>query len=88
MKNTRLTSILIGLTAFSAVASLILCGIVIKRAREIGTLQMQAAAVQQNRMAATQLLGELNEYSKRDPQIRPILQSLANPPATNSLTAK
>jgi hypothetical protein len=39
-------------------------------------------------MAATQLLGELNEYSKRDPQIRPILQSLANPPATNSPTAK
>lgn len=84
MKNSRLTSILIGLTAFSAVASLLLFGIVIKRAREIGALQMQAAAVQQNRMAATQLLGELTEYSKRDPQIKPILQSLANPAPTNS----
>ena len=71
-----------GVTAFSAVGSIILCGLMISYSREIRQLQPQAAAVQQNRMAATAMLGELTEYSKKDPQIRPILQTVTQPAPT------
>ena len=88
MKNAQLTSILMGLTACSAVTSLIFCGLMFNRAGEIGQLQQQAAAVQQNRMAAGALFTELAEYSKRDPQIKPILQILAAHPTGAQPAAK
>ena len=81
MKTTQFTNILTGLTACSAVASLIFYWLAINRSGEIVRLQQQAAAVQQNRMAAGGLFTELAEYSKRDPQIKPILQILAPQPA-------
>ena len=88
MKSAKLTSILIGITACSAVASLVLCGIVMRRAGEIGGLQQRAAAIQQSRMAATALVNELGEYSKKDPQIVPILKSIATQPAPAQPSAK
>jgi len=77
MKNSQLTSILMGLTAFSAAASIILCGLMITSSREIMVLRMQVNEVNNRRIAATQLINELAEYSKRNPAIEPILQSLA-----------
>lgn len=88
MKNSQLTNILMGLTAFSAIASALLCWQTINRGRDIRRLQPQAAGIQQSRMAATALVNELTEYGKKNPQIQPILQSIAPKPATNKPAAK
>jgi hypothetical protein len=79
MKSSQLTSILMGLTAVSAVASIILCGFMISYSREIRQLQIQAAGINQRRMAATALVNELAQYGEKNPQIRPILQSITKP---------
>jgi len=76
MKSSQLTNILMGLTAFSAVASIILCGLMISHSREIRAMQMQMAGINQNRAAATGLVNELAEYGKKSPSIMPILQSI------------
>jgi len=81
MKSAQFTNILMGLTACSAVASIVLYSVLVSRAREIGQLQPQAAAIQQSRIAATGLVRELVEYSTHNPQIQPILQSMATPAA-------
>ena len=77
MKNSQLTSILMGLTAVSAAASIILCGLTITGSREIIALRMQMNEVNNRRIAATGLINELAEYSRKNPAIEPILQSLA-----------
>lgn len=89
MKNNQLTSILMGLTAFSAAASIILCGLMISSSREIMALRLQANEINNRRIAATALINELAEYSKRNPSIEPILQSLmAKAPAPAKPAAK
>ena len=72
-----------GLTACSAVASMILCGLLISNSRQIRTMQIQIAGINQNRAIATSLVNELANYSKTnpDPSMRAILQSLAPKPA-------
>jgi len=82
MKSSQFTNILMGLTAFSAVASIILCGFMISYSREIRQLQVEAAKINQRRIAATALVNELTQYSEKNPQIKPILQSIAAKPAT------
>jgi hypothetical protein len=81
MKNSQLTSILMGLTAVSAAASIVLCGLMISRSRELRQYQYQSAAIQQNRIVATALVNDLTDYSKRDPQIKPLLQKVMQPQA-------
>ena len=76
MKTNQLTSILMGLTAFSAAASIILCGLTITGGREIMTLRLQMADINNRSMAATALVNELVEYSKKNPSMDPILQSI------------
>ena len=76
MKNNQLTPILMGLTAFSAAASIILCGLTITGAREIMSLRLQMAEISNRRIAATALVNELAEYGKKNPSIDPILQSI------------
>ncbi len=77
MKNSQLTSILMGLTAVSAAASIILCGLLISSTREIVVLRGQMNEVNNRRIAATALINELAEYSRKNPAIEPVLQSLA-----------
>lgn len=89
MKNSQLTSTLMGLTAFSAAASIILCGLMISSSRELMVLRLQANEVNNRRIAASSLISELAEYSKRNPAIEPILQSLApKTPAPTKTAAK
>jgi len=76
MKSPQFTTILMGLTAFSAVATIILFMMTVSRSRETGQLQPMVARIQQNGIAVNNLLAELTEYSKRDPQIKPLLQSV------------
>lgn len=79
MKSSQLTNILMGLTAFSAVASIFLCGFMISYSREIRQLQVQSAVINQRRIAATALVNELSQYSEKNPQMKPILQSISQP---------
>ena len=81
MKGSQLSNILMGLTAFSAVASIILCWFMISYSKEIRQLQVQAAGINQRRMAATALVNELTQYSEKNPQMKLILQSIAPKPA-------
>jgi hypothetical protein len=76
------------LTAVSAVASMILCGLMISHTREIRSLQMQIANINNNRAVATSLVNELAEYGKKTPAIQPILQSIMPKPAAQQPAAK
>ena len=88
MKSSQLTSILMGLTAFCALAAAFLCMQTISRGREVRQLQPQVMQVQQRRQLTGMMLGELNEYGKKNPQIVPILQSLMSKPATTNNVAR
>jgi len=68
-----------GLTAFSAIATIACYVVSTNRAKQISQLQPMVAQVQQNNIAVNNLLAELTEYSKRDPQIKPLLQSATQP---------
>ena len=76
MKTNQLTTVLMGLAAFSAAASIILCGLTITGGREIMTLRAQMGDINNRRIAASGLVNELAEYSKKNPSMEPILQSI------------
>lgn len=66
-----------GLTAFSVVLSLVLCGFVLQFTRTIRDyqqVQAQAAEVQSIQIARQMLGNELMEYSKRNGDILRIIQ--------------
>jgi len=75
MKSNSTTSILLGVLAISALASVVLCIMWVSNVRQFRGLQQQVGAVNQNRNVALQLAGELVEYSKRNPAIDPLLES-------------
>jgi hypothetical protein len=73
MKSNSTASILVGILAISALASVVLCIMWVSNVRQFRGLQQQVARVNQNRVVATQLAAELVEYSKRNPAIDPLL---------------
>jgi hypothetical protein len=77
MKNNRLPTVLLGITAFTAVASVALCYFLISLQREARGLQAQITGINNNRAIAGSLVAELSEYAKRNPSIEPVLQTLA-----------
>jgi hypothetical protein len=81
MKNSPLITTLLALLAASALASAALCGFYVSYTRQYRALQTQAAMVQHNRMMFNTLLNDVVEYSKRNPAINPILDSLKTRPA-------
>jgi hypothetical protein len=76
MKNSPLITTLLCLLAASALASVFLCGFYISNTREFRTLQLQAAKVQHDRSLFNSLLNDVVEYSKHNPAINPILDTL------------
>jgi len=75
MKNAKLTSSLLTLTAFSAVASILLVGGVFLYARQMRKLQAEVAFINQTRPLINALAQELLIYSEKNPSIDPILLS-------------
>jgi hypothetical protein len=75
MKNPKLTPLLLGITAVSAVLSMLLVGAVHTYARQMRGLQTQVAFINQSRPLINALAVELVEYSKKNPAIDPILLS-------------
>jgi len=79
MKSAQITPILMGITAFCVVGTIACYIVSTNRAKQISRLQPMVARVQQSNIAVNSLLAELTEYSKRDPQIKPLLQSVMQP---------
>jgi hypothetical protein len=103
MKNSPLTSILLGALVVSVLASVGLCWTYMSRERErrvlVGQMQNEVVAIQRNRAFITSLAGELMEYSKTHKDIEPILEAAgltqgksasapASAPATNRSSGK
>jgi hypothetical protein len=76
MQSSKLTSILIGLTTFSAVVSLALCWAMIPYGRKAGSLQAQVGGINQQRITLQAMGSELSEYAKRNPSMQPILDTV------------
>jgi hypothetical protein len=60
----------------SAICSLIMCWLYIGAAREFRQLQQQANNIQGRRMALQSLLADAIEYSKQNPAIDSLLESV------------
>jgi hypothetical protein len=80
MKNTPLTTILLGALTLSALASVVFCWLYISNTRELRSLQSQAAFINNNRAIITSLANDTLEYSKTHPAIDPLLESVGFKP--------
>jgi hypothetical protein len=80
MKNSPLTTILVGLLTLSALLSLWLCRSFIANARELRSLQAQATQINNSRAMIQALANETLEYGKTHPAIDPILESVGLKP--------
>ncbi len=86
MKNSPITTVLVGLLAVSAVASALLSAFYISNAREFRKLNSQVLFVNQRTAAITSLANDAMEYSKRNPAIDPILESVGAKPKPGQTT--
>ena len=91
MKQESLAAFLVGTLSVCAVAGLVLSANYWFSTRTLRRLQPQAMACQTRLNLAQALLNDTLEYSKRNPSIDPLLQSLniktvvgPSPAATNS----
>ena len=87
MKNSPLTTILLGVLTLSALASVLLCWLYISNTRELRSLQTQAAMINNNRALINALAADSVEYSKTHPGIEPILESVGLKPGKAAPTA-
>jgi hypothetical protein len=87
MKNNSLTTILLGVLAVSALASVVLCWLYISNTRELRGLQTQASLINNNRALINALAADTLEYSKTHPAIAPVLESLGFNPGKAGATA-
>jgi hypothetical protein len=87
MKNTPLTTILLGVLTLSALASVVLCWLYISNTRELRSLQAQAVQINNNRALIDALARDTVEYSKTHPAIDPLLESIGLKPGKFGPTA-
>ena len=87
MRKSPLTTILLGLLTVSALASVVLCWLYISSTRQLRALQTQANIINNNRTVMTALANDAIEYSKRNPAIDPILESIGLKPVKTAATS-
>jgi hypothetical protein len=87
MKNDPLTTILLGLLTILALTSVVLCWLYVANTRELRTLQAQVAMVQNNRNLVNSLANDAVEYSKKNSNIDPILESVGLKPKSGTTNA-
>lgn len=78
--KNRLPAMLIGLLLVSALTAAVFTVVFIQSNRDLRSLQAQAATIQNNRLIAQSMANDCLEYSKRNPAIDPILQSIGLKP--------
>jgi hypothetical protein len=76
MKNNLFTTVLTWLLATSVILSIVFCLQYIYRTREMRTIQGEVNMYQQRHAFLNVLINDVAEYSKRDPGIDPILESV------------
>ena len=79
MKSDPLIGVLVGVLAVSALVSLGLCYLYVQDVRDLRVLQGQVNIINNanaQRAALTALLGEAVEYSKKNPDIDPMLEAV------------
>jgi len=79
--------VLLVVQVVSALASVGLCWGYMANARELRTLQSQTAFINNNRTLVNSLANDAVEYSKKNPAIDPILESVGIKPAKSAPTA-
>ncbi len=80
MRNEALTKLLVGLVALSVLATSGFAFLYVRSVQKMNHLQLQAALVNRNRALVNSFAAEVVEYSRRDPAIDPLLQSLGIKP--------
>ena len=93
MKNGPFNAIFLAAVVVSSLWSVWLCYTVISRTRELRELQGRANAFNYRQVGIQALLNDAVEYSKKNPAIDPLLESLgikqrANAAVTNKPAAK
>jgi hypothetical protein len=84
MKNTPLTTVLLGVLAVSALLSVVLCWLYISNTKELRTLQSNANMINNRRALINAMANDTLEYGKTHPAIDPVLVSLGfKPDRTN-----
>jgi hypothetical protein len=86
MKNDPLTTVLLGLLTIFALTSVIFCWLYVSNTRELRTLQSNVTLVQNKRNVVGALANDTLEYSKRNPAIDPILESVGLKPGKSAPT--
>jgi hypothetical protein len=81
MIKSPLTTVLLAALLISALASVGFCCAYIYKAREVRGLQGQIAGIQNNRAFIAAVANEAVEYSKKNPEIDPILEAAGLKPA-------
>jgi len=84
MKNSPLITTLLAVLAISAVLSLWFCWTYIQKSRELRTLQIQAAQINQRTAVISQLMNDVVEYSKKNHDIDKLIEPFGvtnRPPA-------
>jgi hypothetical protein len=76
MKNNPLTTVLLGTLAISAIWSAILCIQFVSNSRELRAMQVEAASINHQQMTAQAILNDAVEFSKKNPAIDPLLETL------------
>lgn len=82
MKNSPITTVLLVTLAILSVISAIACVKFISRSRDIRQLQNRVGQINAHQALMNQLVSEVVEYSKKNPAIDPILESIGAKPAS------
>jgi hypothetical protein len=86
MKNNPLTTVLLGVLTVSALLSVGLCWRYVSNARELHSIQAQAGMINNNRALINALASDTVEYSKKNADINPILESVGLKPGKSTPT--
>jgi hypothetical protein len=86
MKNSPITTILLGVLTVSALASVVLCWLNISNTRELRSLQAQATLINNNKAFINALVNDSMEYSKTHHEIDPLLEAMHLKPGKNTQT--
>jgi hypothetical protein len=88
MNKSPLPTILLAVLAVSAVTSVVLCWNYISNTRQLRLLNTTAAQINNNRALLNALATDAVEYSKKNPAIDPLLESIgAKAPKAATTTA-
>lgn len=87
MKNNAVTATLLGMLLVSAIFTAVLTYRYVSSLRKLRGLQPAIVQINYNRNFMQALANEMVEYSKRNPSIDPLLQSVGLKPGPNAPAA-